>query len=54
MSLNINSKEYKIKQKLGEDGYGKVYLVQNQSDNEFYALKEFPIKGEIKENIQLI
>ena len=33
---------------------GKVYLLQNQSDNEFYALKEFPIKGEIKENIQLI
>ena len=54
MSLNINSKEYKIKQKLGEGGYGKVYLVLNESDNEFYALKEFPINGEAKENIQLI
>ena len=54
MSITINSIKYEIKKKLGEGGYGKVYQVLNKSDNNYYALKEFLIKGETKEKIQMI
>ena len=54
MPIYINKKKYEIKKKLGQGGYGKVYQVLNNSDNKYYALKEFPIKGETKDNIQSI
>ena len=54
MSIYINEIQYEIKQKLGQGGYGEVYQVLNKSDNKYYALKEFPIKGETKDKIQAI
>ena len=54
MSIYINKIKYEIKKKLGQGGYGKVYQVLNKSNNKYYALKEFPIKGETKDNIQAI
>ena len=54
MSIYINGIIYEIKKKLGQGGYGEVYQVLNESDNKYYALKEFPIKGETEDNIQAI
>ena len=54
MSIYINEIKYEIKKKLGQGGYGEVYQVLNESDNKYYALKEFPIKGETEDNIQAI
>ena len=52
MSININDKEFKIIKELGKGGFGRVIQVSSESDNNHYALKEIPIKGETKEKIE--
>ena len=54
MSIEINSSQYKIIDKIGEGGFGKIYKVFNEKTNLFYAIKEFSIKDEKEENIKYI
>ena len=39
MDINKNIKGYQIKERLGQGGYGTVYLAQKE--NEYYAVKKF-------------
>ena len=52
MSIFIKNNEYKIIKQFPEGGSkGKVYQVMSNSDNKYYVIKEFLIKGETKEAI---
>ena len=51
MSIKINLFEYKIIEELGVGGFGKVYKVLNEEDNQYYAIKEISIKDEKEEII---
>ena len=51
MSININSKKYKIIRQLGEGGFGKVFLVSKE--DKFYAIKQLPIKNISEEKIEM-
>ena len=53
MSIIIKNIEYTIIEELGKGGFGKVSKVLSKSDNEYYAIKEIPIKGESEEQIKI-
>ena len=52
MSIIINNIEYEIIKELGKGGFGNVHKVLSKSDNQHYAIKVIPIKGETKEKIE--
>ena len=54
MSIEIDSSQYKIIEKIGEGGFGKIYKVLNEDTNQYYAIKEFSIKDEKEENTKYI
>ena len=51
-SITINKIEYYIIKELGKGGFGRVKQVLSSKDKKFYALKEIPVKEDIKEQIQ--
>ena len=52
--IDFKSEKFQIISKLGKGGFGTVYLVVNKKDNKSYAMKEFSIENETKENIDFI
>ena len=53
MSIIIKNTEYTIIEELGKGGFGKVIKASNKSNNEEYAIKIIPIKGETEEQIKI-
>ena len=53
MSIIIKNTEYTIIEELGKGGFGKVIKASNKSNNEEYAIKIIPIKGEKEEQIKI-
>ena len=53
MSIIIKNTEYTIIKELGKGGFGKVIKASNKSNNEEYAIKIIPIKGETEEQIKI-
>lgn len=51
--LSKYNREFEELSKLGEGGFGKVYLVKNKLDNELYAIKKISYKYKTLNNINL-
>ena len=49
----INSSQYKVINQLGEGGFGKVYKVkkEDENNNKYYAIKEIELRNESQESI---
>ena len=47
MTITLRNKKYEIIKELGKGGFGRVILVENKSDNKFYAIKEIIINNKI-------
>lgn len=50
MEYRIDLKNYKIIKEIGYGGYSRVFLVQNQADNKFYAAKVLMSQNNINNN----
>ena len=53
MSIITITEEYKIIKQLGKGGFGEVYLVSNQKDNKYYAIKKILINNLSEEELKL-